>query len=79
MGEFRSEEWLFNYFSSENPQSIIPSRLKRRYQMPSFSKIPEEDRRMLAKYINSLKVEDWYKEEARKTRYEKLTGKDYQQ
>lgn len=78
MGEFRDEEWLFKYFSAENPQSIIPSRLKRRYQMPSFSKIPEEDRRMLARYINSLKVEDWYKEKARKTRYEKLTGKDYQ-
>lgn len=77
MGEFRDEEWLFKYFSAENPQTIIPSRLKRRYQMPSFSKIPEEDRKMLAKYISSLKVEDWYLEEARKTRYEKLTGKEY--
>lgn len=77
MGEFRDEKWLFEYFSAENPQSIIPSRLKRRYQMPSFSKIPEEDRKDLAKYISSLKIEDWYLEEARKSRYEKLTGKEY--
>jgi cytochrome c553 len=77
MGEFRDEKWLYAYLSAENPQAIIPSRLKRRYQMPSFSSIPEEDRVMLAKYIASLKVEDWYLEEARKSRYEKLTGKDY--
>jgi hypothetical protein len=45
--------------------------------MPSFSDIPEEDRRMLAKYIASLKVKDWYLEEAKKARYEKLTGKEF--
>ncbi|MBL1277668.1 MAG: c-type cytochrome [Ectothiorhodospiraceae bacterium] len=78
MGSIREEEWLYSYFSAENPQSIIPSRLKLRYQMPSFAKIPETDRRMLAKYISSLKVEDWFLEETKKMRYEKLTGKDYQ-
>ena len=77
MGEFRDEAWLYEYLSAENPQSIIPSRLKQRYQMPSFSKIPESDRRMLARYFSSLKIEAWYLEEATKTRYEKLTGKEY--
>ena len=78
MGSLRDEEWLYRYFSAKDPQSIIPSRLKLRFQMPSFADIPEEDRRMLAKYISSLKVEDWYLEETKKAAYEKLTGKDYQ-
>lgn len=79
MGSFRDEQWLYEYFSAEDPQTIIPSRLKPRFRMPSFAGIPEEDRRMLAKYIASLKVKDWYLEEAKKSRYEKLTGKEYQQ
>ena len=78
MGSLRDEEWLYTYFSAEDPQSIVPSRLKAKYRMPSFAKIPDADRRMLAKYINSLKVEDWYLEETKKSAYEKLTGKDYQ-
>lgn len=77
MGSWRDEDWLFNYFSAENPQEIVPSRLKAQYQMPSFAQIPEEDRRMLAQYVASLKVEDWYLEEAKKAAYEKLTGKEY--
>lgn len=77
MGSLRDEKWLYNYFSAEDPQSIIPSRLKARFQMPSFAKIPETDRRILASYISSLKVEDWYLEETKKMAYEKLTGKDY--
>jgi len=77
MGSLRDEEWLYSYFSAEDPQSIIPSRLKARFRMPSFASIPEVDRRMLAKYISSLKVEDWYLEETKKTAYEKLTGKEY--
>jgi hypothetical protein len=77
MGSWRSEEWLYNYFSAEDPQSIVPSRLKKRYQMPSYAQIPEEDRRLLAQYVASLKVEDWYLEEAKKAFYEKLTGKEY--
>lgn len=78
MGSLRDEEWLYNYFSAKDPQSIIPSRLKARFRMPSFAEIPEADRRMLAEYIGSLKVEDWYLEETKKMAYEKLTGKDYQ-
>jgi Cytochrome c len=78
MGSLRDEQWLYDYFSAENPQSIIPSRLKKRFQMPSFANIPEADRRMLAQYVASLKVEDWYLEETKKTAYEKLTGKEYQ-
>ena len=77
MGSIRDEEWLFRYFSAENPQSIIPSRLKAKYQMPSFASLPEDERRLLAKYIASLKVKDWYLEQTKKTEYEKLTGKDY--
>jgi Cytochrome c len=79
MGSLRDEEWIYNYLSAEDPQSIIPSRLKERFRMPSFAKIPEADRRMLATYIASLKVEDWYLEETKKSAYEKLTGKEYQQ
>ena len=78
MGSLRDEEWLYNYFSAKDPQSIIPSRLKPRFRMPSFADIPDADRRMLAQYINSLKVEDWYLEETKKSAYEKLTGKEYQ-
>jgi len=78
MGALRSEEWLYNYFSAEDPQSIVPSRLKPRFRMPSFAGIPEADRRMLAKYISSLKVKDWYLEETKKAAFEKLTGKEYQ-
>lgn len=77
MGEFRSEEWLFKYFSAKNPQEILPSRLKPEYRMPSLSHLTEQERRDLAKYIASLKVEDWYLEETKKARYEKLTGKKY--
>ena len=78
MGSLRDEKWLYDYFSADDPQSIIPSRLKPRFRMPSFAKIPEEDRRMLAAYISSLKVQDWYLEETKKAAYEKLTGKEYQ-
>lgn len=77
MGMFRTEEWLYNYFSAENPQSILPSRLKVDYRMPSLKHLEEGERRALAKYIASLKVEDWYFEETKKARFEKLTGKDY--
>lgn len=77
MGSLRDEGWLYSYFSAEDPQAIVPSRLKLRFRMPSFADIPEEDRRILAKYIASLKVEDWYLEETRKAAYEKLTGEEY--
>jgi len=77
MGMFRSEEWLYAYFSAENPQEILPSRLKEEYRMPSLNSATDEERKDLAKYIASLKVEDWYLEETKKARYEKLTGKKY--
>lgn len=76
MGSLRSEEWLYKYFSAENPQDILPSRLKARYRMPSFAHLPEEERRLLAKYFASLKVEDWYLDETKKSAQTKLTGKD---
>jgi len=78
MGAFRTEEWLFTYFSAENPQEILPSRLKPEYRMPSLSKLSEQERRDLAKYVASLQVEDWYLEDTKKARYEKLTGKKYE-
>lgn len=77
MGSLKSEEWLYAYFSAEDPQSILPSRLKPRFRMPSFADLPEDERRLLAAYVASLKVEDWYLKETQKTEYEKLTGKDY--
>ena len=75
MGMFRSEEWLYDYFSAEVPQDMLPTRLKPQYRMPSYASLSEQERRDLAKYIASLKVEDWYLEETNKARQEKLTGK----
>lgn len=78
MGMFRDERWLFEYFSSENPQEILPSRLKPEYRMPSFAELTEQERKDLANYVANLKVYDWYFEDAKKARYEKLTGKEYE-
>jgi len=75
IGSLRTEEWLYLYFSSENPQSILPSRLKDDYKMPSFASLSEDDRRLLSNYFSSLKVRDWYLEETRKAEQKKLTGK----
>lgn len=77
MSVFHDEEWFFKYFSAENPQEILPSRLKPVYRMPSYAHLSETERKTLAAYMASLKVEDWYLEETKKRRYEKLTGKDY--
>jgi len=77
IGSLREEAWFYSYFSAENPQEIIPSRLKARFQMPSYAHLPETDRRTLAAYMASLKVEDWYLEETKKDAYEKRTGKEY--
>ena len=74
MGRFRDEAWLYDYFSSADPQSMQPSRLKEVYRMPSYAHLPEQERRVLAQYIASLSVEDWYFEDARRARHEKLTG-----
>lgn len=75
MGSLKSEQWLFDYLSAENPQAIIPSRLKKQYQMPSFATLPESERKTLAAYLASLKVKDWYLEETKRSEVEKLTGK----
>ncbi len=77
IGSLRSEQWLYEYFSSKNPQSMIPSRLKAKYAMPSYAHLSEQDRRLLANYFASLKVEDWYLEETKAAEYKKLTGKPY--
>lgn len=77
IGSLHSEAWLYDYLSSTNPQSIVPSRLKPEYRMPSYAKMDEKDRRTLAEYLSSLKVKDWYLEETKKAEYEKLTGLEY--
>ena len=79
IGSLRSEQWFYQYFSAADPQDILPSRLKPEYRMPSLAALPEEERRVLARYMASLKVKDWYLEGARAAEYEKLTGKEYSQ
>lgn len=71
------EAWFYKYFSASNPQDILPSRLKKRWRMPSYSNLSDHDRHILAQYMASLKVKDWYLEATRKSEYEKLTGKPY--
>ncbi len=75
IGSIRSESWLYDYFSSENPQSVLPTRLKKQYKMPSYAILSEEKRRLLAHYFSSLKVKDWYLDEVKRMEQEKLTGK----
>jgi len=79
IGSIRNESWLYDYLSSPNPQSILPSRLKPEYRMPSYANLPEANRRLLAAYLASLKVKDWYLGETKKLEYEKLTGLEYKQ
>ncbi len=77
IGSLRDEAWFYQYFSAPNPQAILPSRLKPEYRMPSYASLTDDERRTLARYMASLKVQDWYLVETRKAEYEKLTGKDY--
>jgi len=77
IGSLRSEEWFYQYFSAPDPQSILPSRLKAEYRMPSFASLPDGERRTLARYMASLRVKDWYLDGTRAAEYEKLTGKAY--
>jgi cytochrome c553 len=77
IGSLRTEEWFYTYLSAENPQAILPSRLKAEFRMPSYSQLSEDDRRMLAKYLSSLKVEDWYLEETKANEHKKLIGTEY--
>ncbi|HXH71371.1 MAG TPA: cytochrome c [Mariprofundaceae bacterium] len=76
IGSLRDEAWLYRYFSAENPQTILPSRLKKQYQHPSYANLPESQRKLLARYFASMKVKDWYLEETRKAEQQKLTGVD---
>jgi cbb3-type cytochrome oxidase cytochrome c subunit len=76
IGSLRTETWLYEYLSASNPQSVIPSRLKKEYQMPSYAKLSDADRHVLSAYLASLKVKDWYLEQTKKAEYEKLTGKE---
>ena len=78
IGSLRTETWLYEYLSSPNPQAILPSRLKKEYQMPSYATLPEGERHLLAQYLASLKVKDWYFDQTKKAEYEKLTGVEYQ-
>ncbi len=75
IGSLRSEEWLYRYFSSDNPQAILPSRLKKKYRMPSYAHLSDDERMVLARYFSSLKVKGWYLEETKKAEQKKLTGK----
>lgn len=74
IGSLRSESWLANYLSAQNPQNILPSRLKKEYQMPSYANMPEAERKAVVEYLAGLKVKDWYLEETKKAEIEKLTG-----
>jgi len=76
IGTLRDKTWLTRYLSSDNPQAILPSRLKPEYRMPSYAHIPEKDRQTLVDYLSSLKVKDWYRDDTRRSEYEKLTGRE---
>jgi hypothetical protein len=45
--------------------------------MPSYASLPDNDRKLLAQYLASLKVKDWYLDQTKQAEYEKLTGKVY--
>ncbi len=77
IGSIRDEKWFYAYLSSSDPQSILPSRMKPEFRMPSYAKIPDSDRQEIAKYLSSLKVKNWYLMDTRKAEYEKLTGKEF--
>lgn len=76
MGSLHDEAWFYRYFSAENPQAIVPSRLKPQYRMPSYAALPESERRLLAEYMASLKVKDWYLDNLKKAEHSALTGED---
>ena len=77
IGSLHEEAWFYQYLSAEDPQAILPSRLKPEYRMPSYAHLSERERRVLAAYLASLKVEDWYLTQVKKAEYEALTGQPY--
>jgi len=48
IGSLHSEDWIYKYLSSSNPQAVVPSRLKLEYRMPSYTDMPEADRRTMS-------------------------------
>jgi len=74
IGSLRSEAWLYRYFSAENPQAMLSTRLKAKYKMPSYAALSEAERHILAKYFASLRVKDWYLDETVRAEQKKLTG-----
>lgn len=78
IGSLRDQVWLFAYLSAPTPQEILPSRLKKEFQMPSYASLPEDERRILAEYLASLKVKDWYLPETRAAECRALTGENCQ-
>lgn len=74
IGALRSEAWLYDYLSARDPQSVLPSRLKPEYRMPSFASMPKDERRTLARYLASLQVRDWYLDQTRRLEHDRLTG-----
>jgi hypothetical protein len=76
IGVLHDEDWFYRYLSAANPQAISPSRLKPQYRMPSYARLPEQDRHMLAQYMASLKVKDWYRDRVVKAEHSALTGED---
>jgi len=74
IGSLRNEDWLYHYFSAGNPQSILPSRLKKKYRMPSYAHLTEAERHLLARYFASLRVKNWYLDETIRAEQKKLTG-----
>lgn len=77
IGSIRSEKWFYTYLSATDPQTILPSRMKPEFKMPSYANLPDAERHQIAKYLSSLKVKNWYLTETRKAEYEKLTGKEF--
>jgi hypothetical protein len=76
IGSLRSLEWLTAYLSSRDPQAMLPSRMKAEYRMPSYADMPDADRRILAQYLSSLQVKDWYLDQTRRLEHDRLTGDD---
>jgi len=76
IGILHDEAWFYRYFSAAAPQTILPSRLKKQYRMPSYAALPEQERKVLAGYMASLQVKDWYRDNVVKAEHSALTGQD---
>ncbi len=74
IGSLRTRDWLYKYMTATKPQEILPSRLKAEFRMPSYATMPEEDMKTLVDYLASLKAQDWYLNDLRRSECRKLTG-----